>query len=159
MKVDTQLIGAAGEHLVLSRLLSKGILAAQAPRGVRKVDLLVSHLDGRAPCQIQVKTRSGSGNFGAWPMNKKHEEIIDKDLFYCFVDLGESNPLIYIIPAKIVALVVRESHQMWLKTPGKKGQQHSDTDMRQIKLNPGQNLKSAPDGWMEKYLENWEIIS
>ena len=28
---DKNLVGAAGEHLVLSRLLSKGILAAQAP--------------------------------------------------------------------------------------------------------------------------------
>jgi hypothetical protein len=30
-KKDKNLIGAAGEHLVLSRLLSKGMLAAQAP--------------------------------------------------------------------------------------------------------------------------------
>ena len=28
--------GAAGEHLVLSRLLSRGMLAAQAPWGTRK---------------------------------------------------------------------------------------------------------------------------
>jgi hypothetical protein len=42
---DKNLVGAAGEHLVLSRLLSKGILAAQAPRGARKADILVNHLD------------------------------------------------------------------------------------------------------------------
>jgi len=33
---DKQLVGAAGEHLVLSRLLTRGYLVAQAPRGVRK---------------------------------------------------------------------------------------------------------------------------
>jgi hypothetical protein len=158
MKVDTQLIGAAGEHLVLSRLLSRGMLAAQAPRGVRKADILVNHLDGKAPCLVQVKTRSGSGSFGAWPMKAKHEEITDKDLFYCFVDLSDEHPFVYVVPAEVVATVVKESHSVWLQTPGKQGQQHSDTEMRQIKLNPGQNLKSAPDGWMDKYLENWELL-
>ena len=32
---DTQLIGAAGEHLVLSRLLARGFLAAHRPAGRR----------------------------------------------------------------------------------------------------------------------------
>ena len=44
---DKNLFGAAGEHLVLSRLLSKGIFAAQAPRGARKADVSVNHLDGK----------------------------------------------------------------------------------------------------------------
>jgi len=144
MKVDTQLVGAAGEHLVLSRLLSRGMLAAQAPRGVRKADILVNHLDGKAPCLIQVKA--------------KHEEITDKDLFYCFVDLSEEHPVVYVVPAEVVATVVRESHSVWLQTPGKNGQQHSDSEMRQIKLNPGQSLHSAPDGWMEQYLEAWSLL-
>jgi len=77
---DKNLVGAAGEHLVLSRLLSKGILAAQAPRGARKADILVNHLDGKPPCLIQVKTRSGSGANTGWHMGEKHEEVKDKDL-------------------------------------------------------------------------------
>ena len=77
-RVTAQLVGAAGEHLVLSRLLSRGILAAQAPRGTRKADILVNHLDGKAPCLIQVKTRSGKGADGGWHMKAKHEDIKDK---------------------------------------------------------------------------------
>jgi hypothetical protein len=42
MTRDKQLVGAAGEHLVLSRLLNLGYLAAPAPRGTRKVDVLVT---------------------------------------------------------------------------------------------------------------------
>ena len=49
MNRDKQLVGAAGEHLVLSRLLAKGILASQAPRGARKADILVNPLDGGRP--------------------------------------------------------------------------------------------------------------
>ena len=157
-KSDTQLVGAAGEHLVLSRLLARGVLAAQAPRGTRKADVLVNHLDKRGSSLIQVKTRSGKGADGGWHMKAKHEEINDKDMFYCFVDLGTEHPQVYVVPAKKVAEVVRESHAKWLATPGKNGQSHNDTDMRRIRKSYGTVLKSAPDGWMEKYYENWSLI-
>ena len=159
MKRDKQLVGAAGEHLVLSRLLNLGFLAAQAPRGTRKVDVLVNHLENKPPCLIQVKTRSGVDADQGWHMNVKHEEMKDKDLFYCFVALGEIDSQVYIVPAKIVAKVVTESHATWLRMPGAKGQKHNDTDMRRIRNYYGMNLKSAPDGWMEKYLENWDQLN
>jgi hypothetical protein len=60
-KLDTQLTGAAGEHLFLSRLLSRGVLAAQAPRGARKADILVNFLNGRLPCLVQVESRQAGG--------------------------------------------------------------------------------------------------
>lgn len=155
IKIDSQLIGAAGEHLVLSRLLAKGILAAQAPRGVRKADILVNHLDNKSSSLIQVKTRSGKGSDGGWHMKAKHEDIKDADMYYCFVDLGVEHPTIHIIPAKVVAKVVKESHSVWLASPGKNGKSHNDSDMRRIRRSYGWPVKSAPDGWMDKYLENW----
>jgi hypothetical protein len=158
-KSDKNLIGAAGEYLVLSRLLSKGILASQAPRGTRKADILVNHLDDKPPCLIQVKTRSKKAGWGGgWILGVKHESIVDKDLFYCFVDLSVENPKIFVIPAKIVAKVVTESHQTWLDTPGKKNQKHNDSDTRIIKSEYEMELKSAPSGWMNEYLENWDLI-
>lgn len=68
-KNDSGLTGAAGEHLVLSRLLSRGFLAAQAPRGTRKADILVNFLDGGRPCLIQVKARQ-YGSDGGWHMQE-----------------------------------------------------------------------------------------
>ena len=158
MTRDKQLVGAAGEHLVLSRLLNLGFLAAQAPRGTRKVDVLVNHLDNKPPCLVQVKTRTGVDANQGWHMGVKHEEMKDKDMFYCFVALGDIESNVYVIPAVKVAKVVTESHATWLNTPGVKGQQHNDTDMRRIKNRYGMKLKSAPDGWMDKYLENWELL-
>jgi hypothetical protein len=158
MKTDTALLGAAGEHLVISRLLLRGFLAAQAPHNVRKADILVNHLDSKPPCLIQVKARSGKGSDGGWHMKQKHEEIKDKDMFYCFVDFGETNPTVHVIPAKKVAEVVRESHANWLSKPGKNGKPHNDSDMRRIRNNYGWHIKSAPPGWMDKYLENWELL-
>lgn len=121
MKPDKALIGAGGEHLVLSRLLCRGLLAAQAPRGVRKVDILVNFLDGGDPCLVQVKT-STSGL--RWPMNEKHESIVDDDLFYCFMHLRATNPTVHVMPAKVVARALTESHATWLASPGKNGREH-----------------------------------
>ena len=153
MKVDTALIGAAGEHLVLSRMLSRGFLAAQAPRGTRKVDILVNYLDGGEPCLIQVKARSGGGDLG-WHMSEKHESVTDPDIFYCFVDFGPEQPNVYVIPALVVAEVVRQDHAIWLATPGKQGQPHNETKFR--RLRPG-CFGQEPD-WMGEYVENWGLF-
>ena len=153
-KTDTTLTGAAGEHLVLSRLLQRGIVAAQAPEGVRKVDILVNFLDGGTPCFLQVKARQ-FGSDGGWHMGEKHETVTDDNLFYCFVDFQPNQPTVHIIPARVVAEVVRRDHQLWLDTPGKKGQAHNPTKMRRIKP----SVVSMPEGWMDEYLENWDLLT
>ena len=78
MNKDKALIGAAGEHLVLSRLLARGLLASQAPRGTRKADILVNPLDDGKPRLIQVKTRSQKAKTLSWATRKLVSEIITK---------------------------------------------------------------------------------
>ena len=155
--IDKNLSGAAGEHLVLSRLLSKGLLASQAPRGTRKADILVNPLDGGKPILIQVKTNvtSKSENI-SWPMQEKHEKVIDPDLFYCFVDINGNDSRVFVVPADIVAEVVKRTHENWLSTPGSKGQQHNETKMRQIRYVPSKYADFLEQNWMDKYLENWD---
>jgi hypothetical protein len=150
---DKSLIGAAGEHLVLSRLLSNGFLAAQAPRGTRKVDILVNFIDGGEPCLIQVKSRSKGGSKG-WHMNEKHEAIRDPDLFYCFVDFEPTSPEVFVIPASVVADVLELDHRIWLAAPGKNGQPHNATAFR--RLRPDSN--GVEQDWMEQYHEAWDQL-
>lgn len=159
-KPDKQLVGAAGEHLVLSRLLSRGLLASQAPRGTRQVDILVNPLDGGRPLHIQVKTRSGTGtDRKRWAMTVKNEEISSPEIYYCLVDLEDiDNPDVYVIPSKIVAQVIKDGHAKWLKQPGARGQKHNDSDMRSLSNSPRIETKYAFDGWMDKYLEAWDQI-
>jgi hypothetical protein len=147
---DKSLIGAAGEHLVLSRLLAAGFLAAQAPRGTRKIDILVNFIDGGQPFLIQVKSRSKGGSKG-WHMSAKHELIRDEDLFYCLVDFEPANPEVYVIPAVVVAEALEMDHAIWFATPGKNGQAHNETAFR--RLRPDSNGVDAD--WMDQYLENW----
>ena len=159
-KNDKNLIGAAGEHLVLSRLLSRGLLASVAPRGTRDVDILVNPLDGGRPIHIQVKTRSGTGTERKrWAMTKKNEGIVSPDIFYCLVDLEDvDNPDVYVIPSKIVSQVIKVGHAKWLRQPGARGQKHNDSDMRSLSNNPRIETRYAFEGWMDKYLEAWEQL-
>lgn len=152
-KTDTTLTGAAGEHLVLSRLLQRGIVAAQAPEGVRKIDILVNPMDGGSPLFLQVKTRQ-FGTDGGWHMSKKHEEMAEKNLFYCFVDFEPDHPVVFVVPSYVVAQALKEDHQIWLKTPGRNGVAHKDHDMRRLRP----EMYSMPRGWIETYRENWQSL-
>jgi hypothetical protein len=150
---DKALLAAAGEHLVLSRLLARGFLAAAAPPHTRKVDILVNYIDGGAPRLVQVKA-SSRGRTG-WPMNEKHELLTDDhDLFFCFVDFEHPDPRVWVVPAPTVADVIKSGHQRWLDTPGRNGQPHNPTKMRQM-LDP---KLGSEDGWMHQYLEAWEQL-
>ncbi len=156
---DKQLTGAAGEHLVLSRMLSRELLASQAPRGTRKADILVNPLDGGRPVLIQVKTRSERGGAVSWIMSSKNESISENDLFYCLVNLDLINPTVHVVPSKLVAKVITNAHAEWLATPGKNGKKHQDSDTRQLKNDYGPNFKSVKPGWMDKYLEAWDLLT
>lgn len=152
-KLDTTLTGAAGEHLVLSRLLQRSILAAQAPEGVRKVDILINFLEAGEPSLIQVKARQ-YGSDGGWHMDVKHETMTDKNLFYCFVDFQPKYPTVHVIPSKVVAKALKTDHQIWLDTPGKNGKPHNPMKLR--KLRP--KMEGQKPGWMDEYLENWDLL-
>jgi hypothetical protein len=152
-KFDTTLTGAAGEHLVLSRLLYRGLVAAQAPEGVRKVDILVTPKLDNIQRLIQVKSRR-YGSDGGWHMSKKHEDEKDPNLFYCFVDFEPEKPDVYVIPSAIVADAIKYDHALWLNTPGLKGQKRKDTNMRRLRP----KMPSLEEGWIEKYLERWELL-
>ncbi|OGJ65037.1 hypothetical protein A3F36_01130 [Candidatus Peribacteria bacterium RIFCSPHIGHO2_12_FULL_55_11] len=168
MTSHSTLTGAAGEYYVLCQLLRHGWIAALAPKGVPNADIIVTDVEGNRQCAIQVKTRRDIGSDKGWHMSKKHEAIISPSLFYCFVDLGKNEsdpPVTFIIPSSIVASTLKDSHQLWLDTPGKDGSRHNDTDMRRLlpdyarrrQLQPTFAQKFGP-GWMEQYREKWSIL-
>lgn len=131
----TSLIGAAGEHLVMSQLLRRGFIAALAPAGVPNCDIVVTDDVGDRAFAVQVKTRRNLGTDGGWHMSKKHEQLVSPTLFYCFVDLGREpsdTPTIYVVPAPVVADVLHRAHKAWLAKPGKGGKPHNDTDFRRF---------------------------
>ena len=88
-------------------------------------------------------------------MQLKHEAMTDENLFYCFVNFEPEFPTVHVMPAAVVAKVIKTAHQIWLDTPGKNGKPHKDTDMRRVSpVSPG-----TTPGWMDEYLENWELLA
>ena len=158
-KIQSQLIGAAGEHLVLSRLLSRGILAALAPQGTRKADIIVHPLDGGTPWLIQVKTRLKGPKSGGWKLDDKHLSETSPNLLYCFVDLQQIPEKVYVVPAKKVSEILIEADKKWMKKRKRDGSKRTKNMWRMIKPKFILDLKSAPHGWINKYLENWELLN
>lgn len=164
MVAASTLLGAAGEHYVMSLLLRHGFIAALAPAGVPNCDIIVTDDIGDRLCAVQVKTRIDKGSDGGWHMSKKHEAISSPGLFYAFLDFGTSltsPPTCFVVPSDVVADVIRRSHQAWLKIPGAKGQEHNDTDFRRFLPDferKGLMIGCGP-GWLEPYREAWETLA
>ena len=160
----TSLTGAAGEHLVMSRLLSRGYIAALAPQGVPNFDVVVTSVDGTQLCAFQVKTRWEKGGDRGWHMQEKHEHLSSPSILYCFVDLGlagSNSPTVHVIPSEVVAKVVKQSHESGLSKPGAKGQKHNDSNFRRLLPDYVKLMGAECDyrlGWMDRYLESWDQI-
>lgn len=165
MASATALIGAAGEHYVMSQLLRRGFIAALAPTGVPNADIIVTDEIGDRLCAIQVKTRNDKGGDGGWHMKRKHEDLVSERLFYAFVDLGsEDNPdstvTCFVLPSAVVADALRRSHALWLATPGRSGQPRNDSEMRRL-MPDYDKVGLAIDcgrGWLDRYKSAWNTI-
>lgn len=159
----SSLLGAAGEHYVMSQLLRRGLIAALAPVGVPTADIVVTDDIGDRACAIQVKTRRELGSDGGWHMKAKHEGIRGASLFYVFLsfpnDIGEL-PNAFVVPSAVVAEVLCVSHQTWLARPGRRGQPHKDGEMRRF-LPDYSHLGLADDygpTWLERYRDAWDQL-
>ena len=170
-KISSTIVGAAGEYHVLSQLLRRGWIAALAPDGAPSMDILVTDEDNEKLCAIQVKTRRDIGKDKGWHMRAKHEDMVAEDLFYVFVDVGKrpsDSTVSYVLPSRVVADCIRESHRVWLDTPGIGGQPHKDNPLRRL-LPDYSHIKPVTEGgrtvinryragWLDQYREKWEIL-
>ena len=165
MPSATAVTGAAGEHFIMAALLRRGCIAALAPEGVPNMDILVSDLDGKNQRGLQVKTRLEKGSDGGWHMSKKHEDLTSRSLFYSFVNFGPNpdyDPDVWILPSDTVAKVLRETHEVWLTTPGARGQSRKDSNYRRLVPDYSYAYKPQPPayarGWMDPYKSAWHLL-
>ena len=170
-KLNSSVVGAAGEHYVLCQLMRRGWIAALATEMSPNVDILVSSAEGDTPRSLQVKTAQEVSNRKGWHMKPKHETLSIDDLFYVFVNIGNepSEPIVsYVLPSRVVAGCIRECHQVWLDTPGRGGKPHKEHNMRMLfpdysHIKPITDQGKAiitkyQEGWLDQYRENWGII-
>lgn len=162
------LTGSSGAYYVMYQLLRRDKIAALAPEGVPNIDLLISDLSGEKVGALQVKTRNQKGTDGGWSMRSKHEDIIGKNLFYCFVEFDKNElilPNTWIVHSKIVAKVLKDSYELWFSTPGKNGRRRNETDLRRFLPDYSKTLpsdhsftKNHSAGWLDQYKNRWDLL-
>ena len=177
-KVNTILpnsVGLAGEYAVLSQLLLRGFEAGLTLGNTKSIDILAYHPKTGRHYEIEVKTNlksrkadsSKSRLFGEiisdWQMNKKHEKVSKRSLFYCFVNInrehsdgGHYDFRFFVVPSRLVAKYVKEEHQLWLD----ESKHHKDSDRRVFRIGMSSGRKvgiATPQA--KKYEDNWDFKS
>ena len=129
------LIGNSGEHYVMAELLKRDVVAALAPRNAPGFDIIATK-DSRT-VRIRVKTKSEE--YDSWQWNAKKDGTVFKaplgqDDFTVLVHLALETPAMrfFIAPTKDIEGWLRSDFEEWLRTPGAKGQQRSETNKRRL---------------------------
>ncbi len=147
-------IGLSVEFFVLAQLARQGYVATLTLGNTKGVDILVSNEQYKTVYRVEAKTTVakprharlfGDMLFYTWPMDKKHETIIDPNLFYCFVQLGALNelPKFFIVPSREVAGGIKKQHWQWLAS---KGRTKDVTTMRCFRI-PIDDPNHYQDNW------------
>ena len=145
-KLESNLVGVAGEYLVAGELSRRGYIASITLRNSRGIDIIASSADSEKSVNIQVKTNSSGAK--QWMLNKKAETYKSDNHYYIFVILNKPSqrPDFYIVPSTIVAETITREHAEWLRGKSKNGKARNDTNIRQF---------ADKDG---AYLEQWQLL-
>ena len=138
-------IGNSGEYFVAGELERRGFTCAVPMSNTKDFDILAISRETYNQYAIQVKTTSYKSK--EWTLSKKNEDLIKDNVIYVFVSLNKlDNPEYHIVPRKIVAEQIKESHQNWLNTLGRNGQEHNDNSIR--KFSDKEDV----------YLNKWDLL-
>jgi hypothetical protein len=150
--------GNASQFYVAAELCRRGYSAVVTLGNTANTDILCSNIAGTKFVHIQVKTFIPGRR--TCTVGVKAEKSFGPNFFWILAGIPEvlqNAPFsYYIIPSKVMAKTIREQHQIWLKTPGKKGQKHNDNKIRTVRLPP----HKANNNWrVEKYSERWDLLA
>ena len=167
---DKNSVSLAGEFAVLSQLALRNYDANMTLGHTKGVDILVSD-PAKRMYRLEVKTTLQSRKKGAskskvhgifldsWMMSRKHENVDDRSLFYCFVIIvePENRFRFFIVPSRIVARYVKQQHQHWLRVKEKEGMIVKDTDMRLFRIGLKDEEYPVATPSAETYENNWNF--
>lgn len=164
INLDNNSISLAGEFAVLSQLALRGFDANLTLGNTKSVDILISDPKRNKMFKMEVKTHyrnspSHSELFGhtlGWVMGEKHETIIDKNLYYCFVNIEQQTHIFkfYIVPSIVVAKYVKEQHEYWLSS---RVNNVEPTTMRRFRLGLDENGYNIETPLAKDYEGKWDL--
>jgi hypothetical protein len=149
--------GNASQFFVAGELCRRGYCAVVTLGNTPNTDILCSNRAGTRFVHIQVKTFVPGNR--TCTVGLKAEKTFGENFFWVLggIPKPESSADFeyYIIPASIMAMNVVDAHQLWLKSPGAKGQERKDNPVRTAPLPPYKSFS----GWdISDYRDRWDLI-
>lgn len=149
--------GNASQFFVAGELCRRGYSAVVTLGNTPNVDILCSNQKGTRFAHIQVKTFVPGSR--TCSVGRKAMKNVGPTFFWVLGGIpvpGSDRPFeYYVIPSQVMAKNVAEAHDLWLSTPGKKGQAHKDSAVRTVYLPP----RKSVSGWdIASYLDRWDLI-
>src|ERR1700736_4199437 len=149
--------GNASQFFIAGELCRRGYSAVVTLGNTPNVDILCSNQSGTRFAHIQVKTFVPGNR--TCSVGMKAMKNVGPTFFWVLggIPTPESKRPFeyYIIPSEIMAKNVSEAHKLWLSTPGRRGQAHTDNTVRIVHLPP----RKSPTGWdISPYRDRWDLI-
>src|SRR5690554_694924 len=146
LKLESTLVGVAGEYFVAAELSLRGYLASITLRNSRGIDIIASNSDASRTVSIQVK--SNKSGKASWILSKKSESFVESNHFYVFVALNSHGKRsgFFIVHSADVADYISTSHSSWLSGKKADGSPRKDSNMRVFA------------DITNRYKENWGIL-
>ena len=159
MEHDKTFRGNASQFFVAGELCRREYSAVVTLGNTPNVDVLCSNKAGTRFVHIQVKTFLPGHK--TCSVGVKAQRNFGPSFFWVLAGIPspESDAPFkfeyYIIPSADMAANVSRAHELWMKTPGAKGQAHNDSKIRTVHLPPHASFS----GWdISKYFNKWELI-
>jgi hypothetical protein len=156
-KRDKTFRGNASQFFVAGELCRRGYSAVVTLGNTPNVDVLCSNQKGTKFVHIQVKTFVPG--IKTCSVGMKAAQDFGPTFYWVLAGIprpdSERSFEYYIIPSKDMAQNVSQAHDLWLKTPGMKGQVHKESKVRVVHLPPCKSFS----GWdISMYLNKWNLI-
>jgi hypothetical protein len=157
MEHDKTFRANASQFFVAGELCRRGYSAVVTLGNTPNVDVLCSNRAGTRFVHIQVKTFVPGNK--TCSVGIKATRDFGPSFFWVVAGIPppeSRRPFeYYVIPSGEMAHNVSKAHELWLKTPGVKGQPHKDNKVRTVHLPPHKSIS----GWnLSQYLNNWTLI-
>ena len=147
----------ASQFFVAGELCRRGYSAVVTLGNTPNVDILCSNKEGTRFVHIQVKTYVPGNK--TCTVGMKATRDFGTSFFWVLAGIpSPTSPRTfeyYVIPSHDMARNVSEAHDLWMRTPGAKGQPHRDSKVRTVYLPPH---KPESEWDITPYLNKWELI-
>ena len=146
--------GNASQFFIAGELCRRGHSAVVTLGNTPHTDIFCSNNQGTKFVHIQVKTFKPGNK--TCSVGKKAEKNYGENFFWVLGGIPEAPSLdfiYYIIPSSVMAERVKAEYLQWKNTPGAKGQERQDTDLRTV------HIPKSPSGWdITQYKNRWDLI-